>query len=77
MPAGVGLSKGAVAGHIKRAAALDARRVSTRSEFVEKPVNGIMQIILSICLCPSHRHFQKKTCFLPIRTGLPACVRAR
>ena len=46
-------------------------------ELVEKPVNGIMQIILSICLSPSHRHFQKKTCFLPIRTGLPACVRAR
>ena len=27
----VGLSEGAVAGHIKRAAALNARRVSTRS----------------------------------------------
>ena len=31
MPAGVGLSEGAVAGHIKGAAALNARRVSTRS----------------------------------------------
>ena len=41
--AGVGLSKGAVAGHIKQAAALNARRVSTRSTLhlcMEKPVNG-------------------------------------
>ena len=42
-------------------------------ELVEKPVNGIMQIILSICLCPSHRHFPKKLVFS--RSG-PDCLHA-
>ena len=37
----------------------------------------IMHITLSICLCPGKPpSLSEKTCFLPIRTGLPACVRA-
>ena len=59
--------------HVKQAVALNARRVSN-VELVEKPVNGITHITLSICLCPSHRHFPKDLFSSRFRTGLPACA---
>ena len=43
-------------------------------ELVEKPVNGITHITLSICLCPSHRHFPKKLVFFPLQDQI-ACMR--
>ena len=79
--AGVGLGKGSVAGHIKRAAALNAQRVSTRSicnvELVEKPVNGITYITQSISLPlpkPPSLH-EKKLAFSLFHRG-PECLHA-
>ena len=43
-------------------------------ELVEKPVNGITHITLSIRLCASHRHFPKKLVFFVLQSQI-ACVR--
>ena len=81
MPAPLVLSKEAVAGHTKRAAALNAQRVSTLTMSI---LNLWRNQWRASCTkpCPYMRlstpsSLPEKTCFLPIRTRLPACFRAR
>ena len=71
---GVGLSNGAVAGHIKRAGGLNARRVhKVNVGLVEKPVQGITHITCPYAFAQA-TITSRKACFLPAPG--PDCLHA-